>query len=50
VLINLPSVGDDEYVRDMTARVMRLLDSVEEIAAVAHGAVRSGETRDPLPA
>ena len=50
VLINLPSVDDETYIGTTTATVVSLLDSIEEIAAVAHEAVRSGETRDPLPA
>jgi hypothetical protein len=29
---------------------MRLLASVEEIAATVHAGVRKGESRDPLPA
>jgi formiminotetrahydrofolate cyclodeaminase len=50
VLINLPSVDDDSFTGEATARVMRLLASVEEIAATVHAGVRSGESRDPLPA
>lgn len=50
VLINLPAVADKAYVGETTARVMGLLDSVEELAAAAHAAVRSGEQRDPVPA
>jgi methenyltetrahydrofolate cyclohydrolase len=50
VLINLPAVGDESYVGETTARVMALLASVEEQASAAHSAVRSGESRDPLPA
>jgi formiminotetrahydrofolate cyclodeaminase len=50
VLINLPSVDDDSFTGEATARVMRLLDNVEEIAATVHAGVRSGESRDPLPA
>ena len=50
VLINLPSVDDDSFTGEATARVMQLLDSVEEIAATVHAGVRSGESRDPLPA
>ena len=50
VLINLPSVDDDSFTGEATARVMRLLDSVEEIAATVHEGVRGGESRDPLPA
>ena len=50
VLVNLPSVGDERYAGEMTAKVMTLLDTVEELAAATHEAVRSGESRDPLPA
>jgi formiminotetrahydrofolate cyclodeaminase len=50
VLINLPSVDDESYVGETTARVMGLVDSIEELAAAVHAAVRSGETRDPVPA
>ena len=50
VLINLPSVDDQSYSGEMTARVMKLLDSLEEIADTVHVGVRSGEPRDPLPA
>jgi formiminotetrahydrofolate cyclodeaminase len=49
VLINLPSVDDESYSGEATARVMRLLDSVEEIAATVHAGVRSGEPREPRP-
>jgi methenyltetrahydrofolate cyclohydrolase len=48
VLINLPSVDDDSFSGEATARVMSLLDSIEEIVATVHAGVRSGETRDPL--
>lgn len=48
VLINLPSVDDDSFSGEATARVMGLLTSVEEIVATVHSGVRSGETRDPL--
>jgi formiminotetrahydrofolate cyclodeaminase len=50
VLINLPSVDDESYSGEATARVMRLLDSVEEIAATVHEGVRSGDSRDPVTA
>lgn len=49
VLINLPSVDDDSYSGEMTARVMRLLVSLEEIAASVHASVPASEPRDPLP-
>jgi len=48
VLINLPSVDDESYSGEATARVMQLLDSVEEIADTVHEGVRSGNPRDPV--
>jgi formiminotetrahydrofolate cyclodeaminase len=48
VLVNLPSVGDSSWTGEATARVMGLLDSIQEIAASTHSMVRSGETREPL--
>jgi formiminotetrahydrofolate cyclodeaminase len=48
VLINLPSVDDDSYSGEATARVMNLLDSVEEMVSTVHAGVRSGETRGPI--
>jgi formiminotetrahydrofolate cyclodeaminase len=48
VIINLPSVGDESYAGEATARVMGLLDSIEEIVATVHSGVRSGEAREPL--
>jgi len=50
VLINLPSVDDESFSGEATARVMALLDSVKEIAHTVHMGVRSGDARDPLPA
>ena len=48
VLVNLPSVGDESFTGEMTARVMQLLDDIDALAAAVHEGVRSGETRDPL--
>ena len=48
VLINLPSVDDDSFSGEATARVMALLSSIDEIVATVHAGVRSGETRTPL--
>jgi formiminotetrahydrofolate cyclodeaminase len=48
VLINLPSVDDESYSGEATARVMELLASIEEIIATVHAGVRSGETRGPI--
>jgi glutamate formiminotransferase/formiminotetrahydrofolate cyclodeaminase len=50
VLVNLPSVGDDAYTTVTTARVMRLLDDIEALAASTHEGVRSGASREPLRA
>jgi formiminotetrahydrofolate cyclodeaminase len=49
VLVNLPSIGDEGLARDMTARAMSLLDSIQELAAAAQAMVRDGESREPLP-
>ena len=48
VLINLPSVDDDSYSGEATARVMGLLTTIEEIVATVHAGVRSGDAREPL--
>jgi formiminotetrahydrofolate cyclodeaminase len=48
VLINLPSVDDDSFSGEATARVVALLTSIEEIVSSVHAGVRSGDTRDPL--
>ena len=48
VMINLPSVDDDSFSGEATARVMGLLTSIDEIVASVHAGVRSGETRAPL--
>jgi formiminotetrahydrofolate cyclodeaminase len=50
VLVNLPMIGDDSVAGELTARVMTLLDGVGELAATTHAIVRSGKSRDPLPA
>lgn len=48
VLINLPSVDDPSWVDETTVRVMRLLNSVGELASAVHAGVRSGGAREPL--
>lgn len=48
VLINLPSVEDRSWAGETTARVMGLVDSVEELAASIHSMVGAGEAREPL--
>jgi methenyltetrahydrofolate cyclohydrolase len=50
VLVNLPAVHDDDYAQEMTAKVMGLLDDIEQFAAQVHGGVRDGSAREPLPA
>jgi formiminotetrahydrofolate cyclodeaminase len=50
VLINLPAVGDTEWADETTARVVQLLDNVEELADAVHALVRGGETRERLQA
>jgi formiminotetrahydrofolate cyclodeaminase len=50
VLVNLPSVGDDAYAAEMTERVKRTLDNIEELAASAHATIGAGESREPVPA
>jgi formiminotetrahydrofolate cyclodeaminase len=50
VLVNLPSVDDERYRGEMTDRVMRLTDDIEELVAAVHEGVRGGAARDPLPA
>lgn len=49
VYVNLPSVDDGAYSGEMTARVMRLIDDIEELAAAVHAEVLDGSARDPLP-
>lgn len=48
VLINLPSVEDQSWVGETTARVMALVDTVGELAASIHSMVGGGEAREPL--
>ena len=48
VLINLPSVDDESFSGEATARVMGMLMSIEEIVATVHAGVRNPETRGPL--
>lgn len=48
VLINLPSVDDDSFSGEATARVMALLTTIDEIVATVHAGVRSGDAREPL--
>jgi hypothetical protein len=46
--VNLPAVGDEGFAGEATARVMGLLDDIQEIAAVVHAGVFNGESREPI--
>jgi methenyltetrahydrofolate cyclohydrolase len=48
VIVNLPSVGDEAYASETTARVKRMVDDVEELAATTHETLGRGESREPL--
>ena len=50
VLVNLPSVGDDEYASEMTTRVKQLIDDIEAQAASARETIGGGHAREPLRA
>ena len=50
VLVNLPSVGDEDFTSEMTTRVENLLADVVSIASRTRAVVASGEARSPLPA
>jgi formiminotetrahydrofolate cyclodeaminase len=50
VLVNLPAAGDESAAGEMTARLMGLLADIQDFASAIKEGVRSGETRDPLPA
>lgn len=48
VIVNLPSVGDDDYAAETTIRVKTLLDAVETLAAQTRAGVLEGAAREPL--
>jgi formiminotetrahydrofolate cyclodeaminase len=48
VLVNLPSVGDETYTTEMTARVKRVVDDIEQLAASAHETIGGGHDREPI--
>ena len=50
VLINLPSVNDDAYHDEMTARVEALLNEIGSLAISTHLVVGGGEQREPVDA
>lgn len=50
VMVNLPSVGDEDYAEGLRTRVMALLDEIGALALQTREAVGSGADRPPLPA
>jgi formiminotetrahydrofolate cyclodeaminase len=50
VFVNLPSVGDEAYASEMTARAKRILDEIERLAASAHETIGGGHDREPVKA
>jgi formiminotetrahydrofolate cyclodeaminase len=49
VLVNLPSVGDDEFADEMAERVVRLLNDIQRIAAAVREAIQTDDVAAPLP-
>jgi glutamate formiminotransferase/formiminotetrahydrofolate cyclodeaminase len=47
VIVNLPSLGDDELADEMRGRVEALLAEIEELANATRAQVERGELRDP---
>ena len=48
VMVNLPSVGDDQWATEMTARLERLMTRITSVAATTQQVVASGELRAPV--
>jgi formiminotetrahydrofolate cyclodeaminase len=48
VLVNLPSVGDEPWAAEMTARVNDLMNRITSLAAATRAVVASGELRAPV--
>jgi formiminotetrahydrofolate cyclodeaminase len=50
VFINLPSIGDETVAQDLLERTQTLVDAIDRAADRTREVVRSGESREPLPA
>lgn len=50
VYINLPSIGDEEQVRELFGRTEAMADAVERLASRTRELVRGGKEREALPA
>lgn len=50
VMINVPSIEDQETAGRFVARAKELVDEIERLASMTRQVVQSGEARDPLPA
>ena len=48
VMVNLPSVGDDQWATEMTARLEHLMTRITTVAATTQQVVASGELRAPV--
>jgi formiminotetrahydrofolate cyclodeaminase len=48
VLVNLPSIGDPDFAREITAEVDSLIHEVERLASEIREAVGSGQAREPI--
>lgn len=48
VLVNLPSVGDDQWAADITERLDILMKRITTLAATTHEVVAGGELRTPI--
>jgi formiminotetrahydrofolate cyclodeaminase len=50
VLVNVPSMEDQELAGALVGRAKELVDEIERLAASTRQVVLSGETREPIPA
>jgi formiminotetrahydrofolate cyclodeaminase len=50
VLINAPSIADQEQAGGLIARAKELVDEIERLASTTRQVVQSGDSREPLPA